>query len=79
MASSEPEPLLCPVALNLQDVNGSAREMIAVFVDLDGTLCPTEMHHVVFFFIRGLPRARQRWLKLALYFPFIGFCVAPAT
>eukprot|EP00048_Salpingoeca_helianthica_P002454 m.57403 g.57403 ORF g.57403 m.57403 type:complete len:277 (+) comp12108_c0_seq2:2361-3191(+) len=69
---------LCTVALNLQDINGENENTLAVFVDLDGTLCPTDMHHVVFYFIYGLPSTRQRWLKLALFFPYLGFIVGPA-
>ena len=70
--------MACPVALNLQDMKSKREPVPMVFADLDGTLCPTEMHHVVYYFIRGLPSARQRLTKLALYFPVLGLGVGPA-
>ena len=50
-----------------------------VFVDLDGTLCPTEMHNLVLYFLKNLPSPPQRIAKLILYFPFLAVCVGPAS
>eukprot|EP01027_Heterolobosea_sp_BB2_P027967 GEZU01043756.1.p1 GENE.GEZU01043756.1~~GEZU01043756.1.p1 ORF type:complete len:290 (+),score=56.21 GEZU01043756.1:75-944(+) len=47
----------------------------SVFIDLDGTMVPTHMHHLVWFFIGALPSLRQRIVKTIMFLiviPFVG-------
>eukprot|EP00047_Mylnosiga_fluctuans_P007987 m.256517 g.256517 ORF g.256517 m.256517 type:complete len:279 (+) comp20192_c0_seq1:51-887(+) len=69
MAVAQEDALLSADVTEDAEFIEEQREWPTVFVDLDGTLCPTEMHHVVYNFIRMLPSRRQRFFKLLVFVP----------